>query len=48
MLYDIQINSPNAINVVYILCASLTYFHKNFLIDEQLADLLHYDVTKLN
>ena len=24
------------------------YFLKNFLIDVQLADFLHYDVTKLN
>ena len=52
MLRDIQINSTSAINVIHF-CELLwqkvnIYFQKNFLIDAQLADVLHYDVTKLN
>ena len=52
MLDDISINSLSAINVAYIFVFLLhnanIYFLKDFLIDAQLADFLHYDVTKLN
>ena len=40
MLYDIFINFPRVI--------LFTCFLKNFLVDAQLADIFHYDVTKLN
>ena len=33
---------------VLLLHKTKIHFLKNFLIDAQLADLLHYDVTKLN
>ena len=52
MLYDIQINSPSAINITYILSTSLALsqhlLSENILVDAQLADFLHYDVAKLN
>ena len=52
MLYDIFISSSCVINVAYFYMLFLPivniYFVKYFLIDAQLADFLHYDVSKLN
>ena len=52
MLYDIFINSSCVINVAYFYMLFLPkvniYLITYFLIDAQLADILHYDVAKLN